>query len=1486
MYWEKLYSHIITGMDFSVWRLGIPFKKKSMKIKLWVSVFAALLFACSLQAQATDGFTWQDVHSVNFGEGANHFTIEGASAGSGGEVELRLDTADGPVIGRVFFHHTGSSTFFMDYECSLSQTISGIHDVYMNFLDYTEPDAGGILNIGDFQFAFVDHPSLPAEGNLHAYPPVPGLDPSPYYTYQVQKVSDLNASNLEDVTNWETPFAWFTQCPEKGDPNTPNAYYSNQIGSWSHTYCNFEMDPNTPIVVKITRLDKDGAPSGPITAAAPHPADRVEKVEIINGDVYVTMRNPAQVAIDIDGQLDSRHAPRAQAEGWDANIVYPYANEMDGAHAVTIFANPFITDKPDPNAPGVMKVNPGDPMPEDDGTWTTLYFMPGIHKMSVDENGNERAWHPDDVYKINSNRQYYIPGDAIVYGNFNDKDPTGYIGMIFENIRFFGHGTISGAKIPHWKDWPDEYTEMNVSHALLRIIEISDARNVVIEGITSSDQAEHGIYLLARNLNTYNPNYIKWVKMIGWRVNTDGMGASGNSYVEDSFIRGQDDAFYVNGMGQSRIIIWADVNGAPSRWDRLTNERGDNYLELGLPKDLVMEDINIIYARSVFAPDRLVIGGGGNIGQKTYSDGTLNTGQHIVYRNLIVEDSRPQRLLIGSAGETEGRKVRGVRLENINYKHPHAWGRLPSLKGLEDFYHKYWVFDNVNIAGEKVNATYLYNPEKFITEHVSDITFRLYDTIPATGYTLIRTEINGVINFDLESGAPGEVTLTAVPLPGYEFTGWSGNLSGTDNPATITMDSDKSVIPIFSLIKYAINTTAVNGNIILDPADGPYLPGTDVAVTADGDLGYGFDEWGGDLSGSENPTIITVDSEKNISATFKEVETYTLTILPEYGSVVLNPPGGEYNPGTVVTLTPEPNPGYYFEQWMGDIEGSENPATIMMDADKTVSARFVYAGFGKTSSAINFGGPDYEASDGTIFTGNQDGNKYSTTSDISGTEDDPLYQTERYGSFSYEIPVDNGRYQVILMFAEIHWSSAGSRIFNVSLEGEEVISNLDIYAKVGKNAAYNETHEVTVTDGEINIALTTVINNAKISAVKIVSNEFEGDHYTLTTDATDGIIEADQAEGPYPAGSNVLLNAIPDPGFVFSEWSGDLTGSENPVTLYMNGNKNVSANFVETNWYTLTTNASNGTIAVNPPEGTYGYAEGTEVTLTAIPDERYMFTGWSDDLSGNENPVTIIMDANKNIAANFVEITYYNLSTEAANGSVLLDPPGGEYSEGTVVTLTANPNAGYIFKEWSGDITGSENPVTITMDADKNVIAEFENPNALTLTINSENGTVQVTPAMETYRQGTTVILVATPNEGYEFAEWQGDLTGSDNPVALVIDTDKNIMAVFNEIPSWIASFANNPAQTILMQNYPNPFSTETTIQYQLSKPSDVKITVYNMMGQQVALLVDEYQVAGTHSVKWVAKGDTEIYLHNGLYIYRLETGNNTVLIKKASLIR
>jgi hypothetical protein len=150
---------------------------------------------------------------------------------------------------------------------------------------------------------------------------------------------------------------------------------------------------------------------------------------------------------------------------------------------------------------------------------------------------------------------------------------------------------------------------------------------------------------------------------------------------------------------------------------------------------------------------------------------------------------------------------------------------------------------------------------------------------------------------------------------------------------------------------------------------------------------------------------------------------------------------------------------------------------------------------------INAGGPQVTNSLGTFSADSYytpvPGFTYSTTANISGTTDGAIYQTERAsetdnGSFSYALPIKNGKYTVVLHFAELYWTAPGQRLFDVSIENNRVLHNYDIVRKAGANTATTETFPVTVTDGLLNIDFSALasdgnIDRPKISAIEVLS---------------------------------------------------------------------------------------------------------------------------------------------------------------------------------------------------------------------------------------------------------------------------------------------------------------------------------------------------------------------------------------------------------------
>lgn len=276
-----------------------------------------------------------------------------------------------------------------------------------------------------------------------------------------------------------------------------------------------------------------------------------------------------------------------------------------------------------------------------------------------------------------------------------------------------------------------------------------------------------------------------------------------------------------------------------------------------------------------------------------------------------------------------------------------------------------------------------------------------------------------------------------------------------------------------------------------------------------------------------------------------------------------------------------------------------------------------------------------------------------------------------------------------------------------------------------------------------------------------------------------GSVTVEPTKDEYACGETVTLTAEAAPGFTFDSWGGALSGNNPVETIVMNKAETVTANFVSGTQYTLTTvPEGNGTINKTPDLASY--PGGAQVKLEAIPDLGYQFNGWSGGVTGLTNPITINVITDTVVTGTFGLAPDRTLSLSAENGAVTANPPGPTYPNGQQVTLTATPNPGYTFNGWSGDLTGSDNPVVITMDADKSITALFATAGNFTLNTGVVGtGTVDVDPDKSEYGFGEGVELTATAGSGYAFVGWSGDLVSVDNPAFYTVTKDSNITATF-----------------------------------------------------------------------------------------------------------
>jgi hypothetical protein len=363
---------------------------------------------------------------------------------------------------------------------------------------------------------------------------------------------------------------------------------------------------------------------------------------------------------------------------------------------------------------------------------------------------------------------------------------------------------LSGKKIRHWAEYPEEERD----GLLVRTINITSGSNCNFEGITIADPPEHGLYVLNfGGMHHRDQNSMRWLKNISWRVNNDTGSVSGG-VLEDCFFRPQDDGVYLGGNDIRRCVFWSDVNGAAFRTSFLIRDNAPEQTTM-FPRNVVVEDCDVIYARGMFIFSNSTANGvigAGSVNSSSYSDGTLNTGQHLVFRNLRYTDPRPVRYFfgmdIGDPGTTGARQWAGIRLENVESRHPQTWGWRENFIGYASAPIHHLYFNSVSVDGVTVNEENLADPSRFNTSNLSNLVFIEPPVVVPPTYNLSTGSANGSIDLNPPGGIyPANTVVTLLPVPnqGYQFDSWAGDLSDSASSGTIVMDGGKSIVANFAI---------------------------------------------------------------------------------------------------------------------------------------------------------------------------------------------------------------------------------------------------------------------------------------------------------------------------------------------------------------------------------------------------------------------------------------------------------------------------------------------------------------------------------------------------------------------------------------------------------------------------------------------------------------------------------------------------------------
>ena len=474
------------------------------------------------------------------------------------------------------------------------------------------------------------------------------------------------------------------------------------------------------------------------------------------------------------------------------------------------------------------------------------------------------------------------------------------------------------------------------------------------------------------------------------------------------------------------------------------------------------------------------------------------------------------------------------------------------------------------------------------------------------------------------------VPISATANSGYSFTGWSGSVASPGSASTtVTMNAPQTVTANFTAsTAVTINTSPAGLQVIVDgstltaPQTLNCSPGSYHSLSVNSPQGSGgtqsvFTNWSD--GGSQSHTITCPSFATTFTAGFQTQYQLTISASPAAGGTVTPAGGGLYNSGTVVPISATANSGYSFTGWSGSVASPGSASTtVTMNAPQTVTANFTTL----TVVTINTSPAGLQVVvDGSTLTAPQ------TLNCSPGSNH----------SLGVNSPQVSGGTQSVFT----SWSDGGS-----------------------------QSHTITCPS----------------SATTFTAGFKTQYQLTISASPTIGGTVTPVSGGFYDSGTAVPISATANNGYSFASWSGSVAspGSAS-TTVTMNAPQTVTANFtVLAAHYLLFTSISppgSGIISASPSSSD-GYAVGTSVQLTAIPNTGYRFIGWTGDLAGTTNPQSLTMNASRSVTAVFAGNCTFTLSAGAAtlgssggNGSVNVTAPGGcTWTASSPVSWIVNAN--------------------------------------------------------------------------------------------------------------------------------------------------------------------------------------------------------------------
>ncbi len=416
---------------------------------------------------------------------------------------------------------------------------------------------------------------------------------------------------------------------------------------------------------------------------------------------------------------------------------------------------------------------------------------------------------------------------------------------------------------------------------------------------------------------------------------------------------------------------------------------------------------------------------------------------------------------------------------------------------------------------------------------------------------------------------------------------------------------------------------------------------------------------------------------------------------------------GAYEEGLPCTVTATPNVGYDFVSW------TENGAVVSQDAtytftvtnDRALEARFALHDYSITAVAIPAGNGRVEGA-GTYHYG-----------------DHVLLTAIPNEGFVFDNWTEGGN--VISTNQSISFNVENDR----ALEAHFSVMQLHITA-IAEPAANGSVTGTGVFDYGTTVILTAIPiegfgfggwfeNDTLVSSETVLTFEAHTDRsfvaqFVIRTLNITAEVDPEESgsitgTGVFNYGDPVVLTATPFGDFEFYNWTedGEEVSTQPSVSFTAYQDRHLVAHFIRTISIAATAQPEgSGTVS---GAGTYNYAE--PVTLTAVPAAGYFFVNWTENgtVVSTEPSISFTAYESRTLVANFEAIMHHiSVSANVAEGGVVSG--GGDFQEGTRITVLAEPNEGFSFLRWTenGNSVSSNQEYSFTVTGDRDLVAVFE----------------------------------------------------------------------------------------------------------------------------------------------------------------------------------